>query len=127
MDHRVGQPRGFIFRHTADHDRHEQRRRLVFRNASVGHTRDNECNFVTCQRSAVALLQDDVDGTHRFSACRKDSAGSILREHMSQVSQLSPELARGVLQLAQALLAAARTWTLYPPEHPAVALSARRL
>ncbi len=46
---------------------------------------------------------------------------------MSQVSQLSPELARGVLQLAQALLAAARTWTLYPPEHPNVAQSARRL
>ena len=46
---------------------------------------------------------------------------------MTQASQLSPELARGVLQLAQALLAAARTWTLYPPEHPAVALSARRL
>jgi hypothetical protein len=54
-------------------------------------------------------------------------AGSILRESMSQVSQLSPELARGVLQLAQALLAAARTWTLYPPEHPAVELSAKRL
>jgi hypothetical protein len=46
---------------------------------------------------------------------------------MTQASQLSPELARGVLQLAQALVGAARTWTLYPPEHPSVALSARRL
>jgi hypothetical protein len=36
---------------------------------------------------------------------------------MSQVSQLSPELARGVLQLARSLVAAARNWTLYPPEH----------
>ena len=45
---------------------------------------------------------------------------------MSQVSQLSPELARGVLRLAQALLAAARNWTLYPPEHPTVAQSLRR-
>lgn len=46
---------------------------------------------------------------------------------MTQASQLSPELARGVLQLAQALAGAARTRTLYPPEHPSVALSARRL
>ena len=46
---------------------------------------------------------------------------------MTQASQLSPELARGVLQLAQALVGAARTRTLYPPEHPSVALSARRL
>ncbi len=46
---------------------------------------------------------------------------------MSQVSQLSPELARGVLQLARALLVAARSWTLYPPEHPTVAVSVSRL
>jgi hypothetical protein len=44
---------------------------------------------------------------------------------MTQASQLSEELARGVLQLA--LLAAARNWTLYPPDHPAVSQSARRL
>jgi HEAT repeat protein len=54
-------------------------------------------------------------------------AGSILRESMSQASQLSPELARGLLQLARALLAAARNWTLYPPEHPTVAASISRL
>jgi hypothetical protein len=54
-------------------------------------------------------------------------AGSILRESMSQASQLSPELARGLLQLARALLAAARNWTLYPPEHPTVAVSVSRL
>src|ERR1041384_444222 len=54
-------------------------------------------------------------------------AGSILRESMSQVSQLSPELARGLLQLARALLVAARNWTLYPPEHPTVASSVARL
>jgi hypothetical protein len=54
-------------------------------------------------------------------------AGSILRESMTQASQLSPELARGLLQLARALLAAARNWTLYPPEHPTVAASVTRL
>jgi len=46
---------------------------------------------------------------------------------MPQVSQLSPALARGVLQLAQAVLAASRNWVLYPPEHPAVGHSLDRL
>jgi hypothetical protein len=46
---------------------------------------------------------------------------------MAQVSQQSPELASGVLQLARALLAAARNWTLYPREHPAVGRSIARL
>ena len=46
---------------------------------------------------------------------------------MSQASQLSPELARSLLQLARALVAAARNWALYPPEHPTVSASIARL
>src|SRR5262249_14142116 len=46
---------------------------------------------------------------------------------MEQVSQLSPELTRGVLQFSRALLVAARNWTLYPPEHPTVGASVARL
>jgi HEAT repeat protein len=46
---------------------------------------------------------------------------------MAQASQLSPELARGLLQLARALLVAARNWTLYPPEHPVVGATVERL
>ena len=46
---------------------------------------------------------------------------------MSQVSQLSPELARGLLRVARALIVAARNWTLYPPEHPAVGSSVERM
>ena len=46
---------------------------------------------------------------------------------MSQASHLSPELAQGLLQLARALLAAVRNWTLYPPEHPTVSASVARL
>jgi HEAT repeat protein len=46
---------------------------------------------------------------------------------MSQASQLSPELGRGVLQLARALVAAAQHWTLYPPDHPAVGQALSRL
>ena len=46
---------------------------------------------------------------------------------MPPTSQLSPELAQGLLQLARALLAAVRNWTLYPPEHPSVGAAVERL
>ena len=46
---------------------------------------------------------------------------------MSQISQLSPELTRGLLRMARALLGAVRNWTLYPPEHPTVRASVDRL
>jgi hypothetical protein len=46
---------------------------------------------------------------------------------MAQASELSPELSRGLLQLARALVVAARNWTLYPPEHPTVGSSVKRL
>ncbi len=46
---------------------------------------------------------------------------------MSQVSQLSPDLSRGLLHMARALLVAVRNWTLYPPEHPTVGVSVERL
>src|SRR5262245_59889411 len=46
---------------------------------------------------------------------------------MSQVSPLSPELARGVLLLARALAASVRNWMLYPPEHPTIAQTIARL
>ena len=45
---------------------------------------------------------------------------------MAQASQLSPELSRGLLHLARALVVAARNWTLYPPEHPTVGISVNR-
>src|SRR5947207_649241 len=41
--------------------------------------------------------------------------------------QLSPELTRSLPPLARALLAAARNWSLYPPEHPAIGASVSRL
>jgi HEAT repeat protein len=46
---------------------------------------------------------------------------------MAQASQLSPELTRGLVQLARAIVVAARNWTLYPPEHPTVSISVKRL
>ena len=46
---------------------------------------------------------------------------------MPEVTPSSPELSGAVSALARALVAAARTWTLYPPEHPAVRSAIERL
>jgi hypothetical protein len=46
---------------------------------------------------------------------------------MSEATSLSPELSRGVSAVARSLVAAARSWTLYPREHPAVRTSLERL
>jgi HEAT repeat protein len=45
---------------------------------------------------------------------------------MPEVMPLPPELSRSVSALARSLVAAARTWTLYPPDHPAVRTSVER-
>jgi HEAT repeat protein len=46
---------------------------------------------------------------------------------MADAPTLSPEVSRSVLALARTLVAAARSWALYPPEHPAVRGSLDRL
>lgn len=46
---------------------------------------------------------------------------------MPEATPLSPELSRTVSALARCLVAAARSWSLYPPEHPAVRMSLDRL
>lgn len=46
---------------------------------------------------------------------------------MNQAPQLSPEMIQSVAAFARALMAGARAWALYPPEHPAVAAAVDRL
>lgn len=46
---------------------------------------------------------------------------------MSQASGIAPDLVENVSTLARALLAAARSWVLYPPTHPAVHEALERL
>ena len=46
---------------------------------------------------------------------------------MPELTRLSPDLSRSVSALARALVAAARSWSLYPGEHPAVRASVDRL
>ena len=46
---------------------------------------------------------------------------------MAQAAQLSPALTRSLAHMVRALLAAARNWSLYPPQHPALAASIARL
>lgn len=51
----------------------------------------------------------------------------IRSAEMPQAPTLSPELTRQAIALARSLAAAVRNWGLYPPEHPAVDASVRRL
>ena len=44
-----------------------------------------------------------------------------------EVTNLAPERVTGVTNLARTLVAATRSWTLYPPEHPAVRVAFERL
>lgn len=46
---------------------------------------------------------------------------------MAEATPLSPELTRSVSLLARALITAARSWTLYPADHPAVRAGVDRL
>lgn len=46
---------------------------------------------------------------------------------MADAPTLSPEVSRSVSALARTLVAAARSWALYPPDHPAVHSSLDRL
>jgi HEAT repeats len=46
---------------------------------------------------------------------------------MPEATPLSPELSRTVSALARSLVAATRSWSLYPPEHPALRTALDRL
>lgn len=46
---------------------------------------------------------------------------------MTDAATLSPDLSRSVSNLARSLVTAARSWTLYPRDHPAVGASVERL
>ncbi|MEO6236405.1 MAG: hypothetical protein ABIQ52_05355 [Vicinamibacterales bacterium] len=46
---------------------------------------------------------------------------------MADAPTLSPEVSRSVTAVARALVAAARSWALYPAEHPALRGSLDRL
>src|SRR3982751_2839698 len=46
---------------------------------------------------------------------------------MADAPTLSPELCRNASTLARTLVAAARSWALYPPDHPAVRGSLERV
>src|SRR5207253_5391245 len=121
VDHRGGEPRRFVDGHAAQHDGHQQRRRLVVREGPASHAVDEEIDLLARQRAAVTLFGDYVDDAHE--------AGILFNNRSRQMTQatLSPELTRQSIALARALSAAARNWGLYPPEHPAAVASLTRL
>jgi HEAT repeat protein len=51
---------------------------------------------------------------------------AILQPKMPEVTPLTPELVRTVAALSRTLVAAARSWSLYPAEHPALLASVDR-
>ena len=106
-----------------------RRRGLVVGQRPVGDAGDEEVDLVARQRGAVALPGDDIDRAHVGSEpCLRGPAGSILPKTMSQASQLSPEVGRDCCSCPRdRCSSAARSWTLYPPEHPAVGASVPRL
>src|SRR5436190_14675590 len=63
------------------------------------------------------------------STARMESGeyNSVSLRPMADAPTLSPEVSRGVTTLARTLVAAARSWALYPPDHPAVRGSLDRL
>jgi HEAT repeat protein len=61
------------------------------------------------------------------STCRIGEHKYNLANQMGTAPALSPELTKQSIALARALSAAARNWTMYPPEHPAVQASVNRL
>src|SRR5262249_12113355 len=112
-------------RHPAKDDRHQQRGRLVVGERPIGHTRDEPLDFRAGQLAAIPFCANEIDGAH-------GAAKSIIQRHsfpsyMADAPTLSPEVSRSVLALARTLVAAARSWALYPPEHPAVRGSLDRL
>ena len=64
IDHRVGQRGGFVGCHSAQNDRHQQRRRLIIGQRAVRDAVDEEADLVASQRTAVPLLHDHVNGAH---------------------------------------------------------------
>src|ERR1700681_2859158 len=64
MHHRIGQRRGFLVAHAAQEYRHQQGRRLIVGQRSAGDAGHEKLNLVASQETAVAFLENDIDGAH---------------------------------------------------------------
>src|SRR5215471_12307266 len=141
VDHRGGQPRGFLWRHTTAQSCHKQRRRLIVGQRAVSDPVDEKSDLVAGQHPAIAFSHDDVDRAH--------PAGSILVNRASSPPGASPERAGGaraemkdsgpdteylnpqdsarLTEIARACKAAARAVVLYPNGHPSVGSTLGRI
>src|SRR6185436_2589708 len=121
VDHRVGQPRRLVDGHAAEHDGHQQRRGLV--SGSVPRLTPLTKKSISSRDSVPPSRFFAITSTARM----KTAFYSIILFGQMTQATLSPELTRQSIALARALSAAARNWTLYPPEHPTVSASVKRL
>ena len=128
------------------HDRHQQRRRLIVGQRSVGDAANERVDVLARQGLPVALGANDVDGSHGgrqyivgvatagFAspaqadafACSVDrpvQAGSLIAAIMLRAcppEPLPPETAGRLAEFAKACKAATRIVSMYPPTHPAI-------
>ena len=100
--HRVGELRGLVGRHAAQHDRHQQRGGLIVGNGAVGDARDEIFDLAATECSAVALAADNVDRSH---------SGNNIRMTAPErgTATIAPEIARRVGHVASTLVAAGRS------------------
>ena len=65
MCHYIGQFGGFGVGHTAQVNRHQQRRHLVIRHIARHIAVYGKCQFLAVQRAAVSLFGNDIIHTHK--------------------------------------------------------------
>ena len=74
VGHDVGQHGGLLVSHAAQVDGHEKCRHLVVGHIACHIAVDGEGQFFMVQRTAVALLGDNIVHSHSFSPCKKQAA-----------------------------------------------------
>ena len=74
VGHDVGQHGGLLVSHAAQVDGHEKRRHLVVGHIACHIAVDGEGQFFMVQRTAVALLGDNIVHSHSFSPCKRQAA-----------------------------------------------------
>ena len=68
--HRVGEPGGLLGAHAADHNRHQQRRRLIVLPRAVRQPGHEAVDGLSGKRLAVSFGANDVNGSHQLGLAR---------------------------------------------------------
>ena len=116
---------GLLGRHPAQDDGHQEGGGLVVGQGSVGHPRHEPFQRGPVQLAPIPFRANEIDSTH--GSAGEYNSPRRFPSPMADAPTLSPEVSRSVSALARTLVAASRSWALYPPDHPAVRSSLDRL